>query len=102
MAEIGEKLSNTSVIIGNNVDFYCEVIGSQGLGETLTFTMVYKKKFNNYSNYSDPVKTLCNPIGKVDSIQVKLYQKGALIHVNKIITLLQILTNFIKVSVSNV
>ena len=40
MAELGEVLVNTSSVLGESVSFYCEVIGSQTVGEKLIFSKV--------------------------------------------------------------
>ena len=40
LAILGEILTNTSSVVGGSAQFYCEVIGTQALGETLRFAKV--------------------------------------------------------------
>ena len=42
LAILGEILTNTSSVVGGSAQFYCEVIGTQALGETLRFAKVRK------------------------------------------------------------
>ena len=40
LAVIGTEIKNDSVLIGQNADFYCEIIGNQEDHESLVFSKV--------------------------------------------------------------